>query len=183
MLLRGTAMMIKGIDVVYLHSDHPALGDWYSEVLGLAKGYGDAHWQEFQTEEGARFAVDFTAYPKSVVEKQAVIISFKVDDIGQAVDALVAKGAKFYLSEGNDHFRRRSGVGDDICGSRGELDAAIATQVVACATQVVARGSGAGNNSARHLSWRALSYVFTALGCRRFGKPAPRTRPGQTTDK
>lgn len=92
-------MMIKGIDVVYLHSDHPALGDWYSEVLGLAKGYGDAHWQEFQTEEGARFAVDFTAYPKSVVEKQAVIISFKVDDIGQAVDALVAKGVKFYPSK------------------------------------------------------------------------------------
>lgn len=91
--------MIIGIDVVYLHSDHCELGDWYSEVLGLAKGYGDAHWQEFQTEAGSRFAVDYTAYPRSVVEKQAVIVSFKVDDIEKAVEELAAKGVKFYPSK------------------------------------------------------------------------------------
>ena len=91
--------MIKGIDVVYLHSDRHELGAWYREVLGLAEGYSDAHWQEFQMEEGSRFAMDFTAYPKSVVEKQAVVISFKVDDIESAVEELAAKGVKFYPSK------------------------------------------------------------------------------------
>lgn len=90
--------MIKGVDVVYLHSSHHELGAWYSEVLGFEKGYGDAHWQEFQMEEGSRFAVDYTAFPKSVVEKQAVMISFKVDDIEAAVTELAAKGVAFYPS-------------------------------------------------------------------------------------
>lgn len=91
--------MIKGIDVVYVHSAHPALGDWYAEILGMSKGYGDAHWQAFQTEEGARFAVDYTGYPRSVVEKQAVIVSFKVDDIETAVNTLAARGVEFYPSK------------------------------------------------------------------------------------
>lgn len=96
--------MIKGIDVVYLHSDHHALGDWYGEVLGLVKGYGDGHWQEFQVEAGSRFALDYTAYPKSVVEKQAVMISFRVDDIHTAVTELAARGVKFYPSPENAIF-------------------------------------------------------------------------------
>ena len=91
--------MIKGIDVVFIHSPHKELGDWYAEVLGLSKGYGDDHWQEYGMQEGTRFAIDFTSFPKSVVEKQALVISFKVDDIRQTVQELVSKGVKFYPSQ------------------------------------------------------------------------------------
>jgi predicted enzyme related to lactoylglutathione lyase len=66
--------------------------------LGLTKGYGDAHWQAFQVDEGSRFAIDFTSFPRSAVEKQAIVISFKVDDIRQAVGTLAARGVRFYPS-------------------------------------------------------------------------------------
>ena len=40
--------MILGIDVAFIHSPHRALADWYAEVLGLPKGYGDDGWQSFE---------------------------------------------------------------------------------------------------------------------------------------
>jgi len=91
--------MIKGIDVVYIHSPHRELEGWYAEVLGLKMGYGDGHWQEFEMEAGSRFAVDLTSFPRSIVEKQAVMISFRVDDIKAAVESFSANGVQFYPSK------------------------------------------------------------------------------------
>ena len=90
--------MILGIDVAFSHTPHPALADWYADVLGLPKGDGDDGWQSFQVSEGSRFAIDYTAFPRSAVEKQAIILSFKVDDIRQAVETLTARGVTFYPS-------------------------------------------------------------------------------------
>jgi predicted enzyme related to lactoylglutathione lyase len=90
--------MIKGIDVVFIHSPNSDLGNWYSQVFGLSKGYWDQHWQELQTSIGSRFAIDITSSFPSDIEKQHVIISFLVDDIQQAVNKLVEKGVKFYPS-------------------------------------------------------------------------------------
>jgi hypothetical protein len=91
--------MIKGIDVVFIHTPHKELGDWYAKTLGLDPGYRDEHWREFAVENGSRFALDFTSYPKSVVEKQPIMVSFKVDDIHAAVEDLSSKGVKFYPSK------------------------------------------------------------------------------------
>lgn len=88
--------MIKGIQVAYIHTPNPQLADWYSETLGLAKGYGDEHWQSFALEKGSNFALDFIGYPSSTVQKQAVMLSFEVENIEQAVASLAAKGVRFY---------------------------------------------------------------------------------------
>jgi hypothetical protein len=90
--------MIKGIDVVFIHSPNSDLGNWYFQVFGLSKGYWDQNWQELQTSIGSRFAIDITSSFPSDIEKQHVIISFLVDDIQQAVNKLVEKGVKFYPS-------------------------------------------------------------------------------------
>ena len=87
--------LILGIDVVFLHSPHSELRDFYTQKLGLTPGYGDDHWQEFIMPEGSRFGLDFTGYPRSVIEKQVVMISFKVADIHQAVSLLKGKGVSF----------------------------------------------------------------------------------------
>jgi hypothetical protein len=90
--------MILGIDVAFIHTPHRALADWYADVLGLPKGYGDEGWQSFRVNEGSRFAIDYTSFPRSAVEKQAIILSFKVDDIHQAVETLAGRGIRFYPS-------------------------------------------------------------------------------------
>lgn len=54
--------MIKGIDVVFIHTPHQELANWYEQVLGLPRGSGDSGWQEFRMESGSRFALDFTGY-------------------------------------------------------------------------------------------------------------------------
>lgn len=97
--MNGREAVIKGIDVVFLHSPHRELAAWYAEVLGLPLGYDDGHWLEFVTDSGSRFAVDLTAFPRSVVEKQPVMISFRVDDIAAAVDGLASRGVAFYPSQ------------------------------------------------------------------------------------
>jgi catechol 2,3-dioxygenase-like lactoylglutathione lyase family enzyme len=74
------------------------LARWYAEVLGLRPACGDEHWQEFETSSGSRFAIDVPAFPRSVVEKQPVIVSFRVDDIEAAVEALAGKGVVFFPS-------------------------------------------------------------------------------------
>ena len=87
--------LILGIDVVFLHSPNNELRDFYTEKLGLTPGYSDGHWQEFTMQEGSRFGLDFTGYPRSVIEKQATMISFKVADIHQAVNVFKEKGVRF----------------------------------------------------------------------------------------
>ena len=91
-------MLIKGIDVAYIHSSEGGLGQWYADTFDLQKGYWDAHWQELKTEQGSRFAVDVTVFPRSPVEKQAVMLSFLVDDIYAAVQELSRRGVRFYPS-------------------------------------------------------------------------------------
>ena len=88
--------LIIGVDVVYLHTPHAQLANWYADVLGLPKGYGDGHWQEFSLPDGTRFAMDFTAFPRSVVEKQSVMISYRVADIEAAVREFTARGVRFF---------------------------------------------------------------------------------------
>lgn len=88
--------MIKGIAVTYIHTPNKKLADWYENTLGLKKGYGDETWQAFDTAQGSTFALDFVSYPSSTVQKQAIMISFAVDDINAAVEELAKKGVRFY---------------------------------------------------------------------------------------
>lgn len=88
--------MIKGIQVAYIHTPNKELADWYEEKLGLKKGYGDEHWQNFEMENGSGFALDFIGYPSSTVQKQSIMLSFQVENIEEAVKELAAKGVRFY---------------------------------------------------------------------------------------
>ena len=93
--------MILGIDVVYLHVfDSEALGKWYSEVLGLNLKFktSDHSWQEYDFSESppARFAVEAIGMPISSVEKQQIMISFRVFDVQAAVKSLEKRGVKFF---------------------------------------------------------------------------------------
>lgn len=88
--------MIKGIGTAYIHTPNKELADWYADKLGLKKGYGDDHWQAYETQSGSTFALDFIGYPSSTVQKQSIMISFEVEDIKQAVEELAAKNVRFY---------------------------------------------------------------------------------------
>ena len=90
--------MILGINVAFIHTPHHALADWYADVLGLPQGYNSDGWRSFQVSEGSRFAIDYTTFPRSAVEKQAIILSFKVDNIRQEVETLAGRGVTFYPS-------------------------------------------------------------------------------------
>lgn len=92
--------MILGIDVVYLHVfDSEGLGKWYTEVLGLELKFKTiSHsWQEYDFSESppTRFAVEAIGMPISKVEKQPIMISFRVDDIEAVVKSLEKKGVRF----------------------------------------------------------------------------------------
>jgi len=87
--------LILGVDVVFLHTPHQQLREWYQDKLQLKPGYGDDHWQEFSMPQGSRFALDFTGYPRSMIEKQAVMISFQVADIHEAVALLQERAVRF----------------------------------------------------------------------------------------
>ena len=93
--------MILGIDVVYLHVfDSESLGKWYSDVLGLELKFKtpDYSWQEydFSNSPPTRFAVEAINIPISEVEKQAIMISFRVDDIEKSIADLEKKGVRFF---------------------------------------------------------------------------------------
>ena len=88
--------MIKGIDVTYIHTANKELADWYNEKLGIEKSYGDDHWQGMSMSEGSNFGFDFIGFPSSTVQRQPVMISFKVDDIYHAVEELKNRGVRFY---------------------------------------------------------------------------------------
>ncbi|MFX1252848.1 MAG: VOC family protein [Promethearchaeota archaeon] len=96
--------MIIGIDVVFLHIRNPKMMvRWYKEKLGLEIGFQtpDLSWQEFDlppTRPPTRFALDYPASDLSIVEKQPIVISFKVLNIYKVVTELKAKGIKFFGS-------------------------------------------------------------------------------------
>lgn len=91
--------MIQGLSVAYLHSSHgDKLAEWYTKTLGLPVQASFPGWTEFRLASGSRFAVDQTSFPRSVVEKQPVMLSFLVDDLKSEVAALAAKGVRFYPS-------------------------------------------------------------------------------------
>jgi predicted enzyme related to lactoylglutathione lyase len=96
--------MIQGIDVVFLHSPDKDLAQWYAEVLGLKVHLSDGPWTEFKTGRVARFAVEHTDSPYEV-ENQSIMISFRVDDISQAVESLAGRGVNFYPSKETTIFR------------------------------------------------------------------------------
>jgi predicted enzyme related to lactoylglutathione lyase len=88
--------MIKGIDVVYIHTFNEPLADWYEKTLGLKKAARYPGWQEYEMPKGSRFGMDFISYPSSTVQKQPIVISFLVEDIRHAVNELSKKGVRFY---------------------------------------------------------------------------------------
>ncbi len=94
--------IIIGIDVVFIHTKNLVkLAKWYKETLGLEISFStpDLHWQEFSFEKNdfpTRFALDSIGEKPSEVEKQSIIISFKVADINDAIEKLESKGIKFY---------------------------------------------------------------------------------------
>jgi predicted enzyme related to lactoylglutathione lyase len=93
--------MILGIDVVYLHAfSGEDLGKWYSEILGIDLHFKtfDNSWQEFdfRTSPPTRFAIEATGMNRSEVERQPIMISFRVDDIKTAVNELKTKGIELY---------------------------------------------------------------------------------------
>lgn len=91
--------MIKGVSVVYIHSAFGGkLADWYSEKLGLKLKAQFPGWTEFEMESGCRFAIDGIDFPSSVVQRQAVMLSFEVDDIEAAVKTMAERGVRFYPS-------------------------------------------------------------------------------------
>ncbi len=91
--------MIKQLSVAYLHSPHGRqLADWYSATLGIPITAEHPGWTEFKMKHGSRFAVDHTEFPRSVVEKQPIVLSFEVEDIDAAVRELAEKGVRFYPS-------------------------------------------------------------------------------------
>ncbi|MGH2829970.1 MAG: VOC family protein [Actinomycetota bacterium] len=90
-------MRIEAIDVAYIHSQRGSdLARWFEEALGVPTTYADEGWHEYGMKSGSRFAVDKTSFPRSVVEHQAVMLSFLVDDIHAAVAELAAKGVSFF---------------------------------------------------------------------------------------
>lgn len=96
--------MIEGIDVVFLHTLDSGLVDWYRKVLGLESGYSDGYWTEFRTQGVTRFAVEHLDAKNSPVEQQAIMISFRVVDIQQAVQILAERGVQFYPSRDSTIF-------------------------------------------------------------------------------
>ena len=89
--------MIEAIDVVFIHSQKgEELASWYARVLGLPQNVIAPEWRELKLKEGARFAVDCTSFPRSTIEKQPIVISFKVRDIKEAVKTLETRGVTFY---------------------------------------------------------------------------------------
>ncbi|NHJ39377.1 MAG: hypothetical protein FK731_05035 [Asgard group archaeon] len=97
--------MILGIDVVFIHIKNPELmANWYEEKLGLKIGYSTPgkNWQEFNLNEKrpvTRFALDFIGSSNSRIEQQPIIISFRVENIYDAIKILESKGIEFYGKE------------------------------------------------------------------------------------
>lgn len=91
---------VKGVGVVYIHSAFGSdLTKWYSSTMDLPIKAEFPGWTEFEMEDGTRFGIDHIAFPSSVVQRQAVLISFEVEDIKAAVEEMAGRGARFYPSK------------------------------------------------------------------------------------
>ena len=94
--------MILGIDVVFIHAKYPVkLTNWYKEILEIEIGFQtpDFSWKEFNFSENrtpTRFAIDYGGENLSEVEKQPIVISFKVADIYDVIEKLESKGIRFF---------------------------------------------------------------------------------------
>ena len=94
--------MILGIDVVFIHAKDPVkLSSWYKNILEIEIGFQtpDFSWQEYDFSDErstTRFAIDYGGENPSEVEKQPIMISFKVNDIHGVVEKLEKKGVEFY---------------------------------------------------------------------------------------
>ena len=94
--------MIIGIDVVFLHAKNPEeLYNWYKDILEIEAGFQtpDFSWQEFKFSEErppTRFAIDYGGENPSEVEKQSIMISFKVENVPDSIEKLENKGIVFF---------------------------------------------------------------------------------------
>jgi predicted enzyme related to lactoylglutathione lyase len=92
--------IVGGVNLVYVHSPHgEQLAKWYQKTLGFGVQSEFPGWTEFAPNGGPRLAVNQTAFPRSVVEKQPIMMSFLVEDIQKAVEQLAAHGVEFYPSK------------------------------------------------------------------------------------
>ena len=93
--------MIRGIDVVFIHSKEPKkLSKWYRDILEMEVEFQtpDYSWQEFQIPVNSpptRFAIDFPGENVSGPSLQTIMISFRVDDIYTVINKLEKKGITF----------------------------------------------------------------------------------------
>jgi len=95
-------LLITGVDVVFIHVRDPDLmTKWYKDTLDLDIEFqtSDHSWQEFKMESdgiSTRFALDHIGDRPSIIERQKIIISFRVEDIHQIVHKLEQKGIAFF---------------------------------------------------------------------------------------
>lgn len=93
--------MISGIEVAYVHGrgERDRLVTWYSNTLELGPPEESGHWHEYRLDDGSRFALDIPGPIRTEVEKQRVVISFRVEDIRSAVRTLIERGVVFASKE------------------------------------------------------------------------------------
>jgi len=89
-------MILRGLDVVFRHIQRRETVAWYRDVLGLDLLRDDGHWAEFAASDAVRFALDRPEGAQSEVERQAVVLSFRVEDIQEAVETLQSRGVRFF---------------------------------------------------------------------------------------
>jgi len=89
-------MILRGLDVVFRHIQRQETVAWYRDVLGLDLLHDDGHWAEFAASDGVRLALDRPMGMPSETERQAVVISFRVEGIQQAVATLQSRGVRFF---------------------------------------------------------------------------------------
>ncbi len=117
--------MIQGIDVIFLHTQDKSLQRWYADVLGLELGRQDGGWVEFNMQTRSRFAVEQVSTTPSQVENQPIMISFRVDNIYQAVETLAARGVHFHPTPETTIFEVGTVTGCHIPGPGWQLAAVI----------------------------------------------------------
>ena len=95
-------IVIQGIDVIYFHARNAEkMTKWYNEILGLSIKFktSDHSWQEFDFDNSppTRLAIEAAPFQDpSPVEKQSIMISFRVNDVDETVDTIEKRGARFF---------------------------------------------------------------------------------------
>ena len=88
--------MLERVDVVFVHIQQAETVQWYETALGLSLGRREGHWTEFGMSGGVRFALDRISDSPSEVERQSILVSFRVDSLAEAVRELQARGVRFF---------------------------------------------------------------------------------------